>query len=236
MLRRGVQDDWNSLGHDQFLRKYAPIIEFFLLVVVTFLALFVPSIISLTWQTVALIVLVIIVPYVPLIKRISYGDWEAELETLVRSAEESVEKSNVARSNPGVGSRADNLETILNNQLEEDPKLALAKLRMEIEEVLKRFAEDRGYQASREYVRFWNVVDFLVENEDVMDRDLYTDIRNVREVANEAIHGGEVSQTTAKRIVRLGLRVLERIYYETNREVNPDPTMPVFAKPEEEVA
>lgn len=226
----GLRDDWNSLGKDQFLRKYAPLLEFILLFALVVIAIIKPSWVTITWQVVALIVLLLGTPYVPLIKRISYGDWEAELATLVETAEETVEGPEVSEEDSDVESRVSNLEEMLLRQLEEDPKVALAKLRMELEDVLREFALSRGFDHEREYIRFHEVLEFLRGNTEVMDRDLYGDIRKVREVANEAIHGGEISRSTARRIIQVGLRVLERIYYEADRPINTDPSVPAFSE------
>lgn len=226
----GIRSDWSDLEGDQFLRKYAPIAEFVFLFVLVVSALLFPDLVVLTWQLVALILLLVAIPYIPLIKRVSYGDWEAELETLVQSAEEAVEAADVSEEDSDVETRAAKLDEMLQRQLEEDPKVALAKLRIELEDVLKGFAIQRGFDQDQEYIRFHEVLEFLRANADVMDRDLYGDIRKVRDVANQAIHGGEIDRATARRIVQVGIRVLERIYYEADADINADPSVPAFSE------
>ena len=230
----GLWNDWKQLEADQFLRKYAPIVEFSLLFILISVAIVRPNLVELTWQVVALILLVSAIPYIPLIKRISYGEWDAELETLVQSAEATVEGVEKVDEDSDAEERRTNLEWALNRQLEEDPKMALAKLRMELENVLGKFAVQHGYNRNSEYVQFFEVADFLHDNAKVMDDDLYQDIHQVRKVANEAIHGGEVSRKTAQRIISIGLRVLERIYYEIETEINPDPSIPAFSTQQED--
>lgn len=228
----GIRSELSRLDGNQFLRKYAPVAEFVFLFVLVIADILYPYLVIITWQLVALITMLVVIPYIPLIKRVSYGDWEAKLETLVQSAELAVEAADVSEADTDVEKRASNLEEMLQRQLEEDPKVALAKLRMELEDVLKQFAVERGFDQDREYIRFHEVLEFLRDHADVMDRDLYQDIRRVREVANEAIHGGEVDRVTARRIVQVGIRVLERIYYEADTQVNTDPSVPAFSEQE----
>lgn len=224
-----IKSDWGRLEKDQVFRKYAPLAEFGLIFALVIFDLLFPNLVVITWQLIALIGLLVVIPYIPLIKKISYGEWEAEIETLVKSAEKTVEAAEVSEEDEDIEDRAANLEQMLQRQLEEDPKVALAKLRIELENVLKEFALQRGLEQNRDFIRFHEVLEFLRQNAEVMDRDLYGDIRRVRDVANEAIHGGEIDTATARRIVQVGLRVLERIYYEANAEINPDPSAPAFS-------
>lgn len=226
----GIRSDWSTLQADQFLRKYAPIFSFLYILSIVTLDLILPKGIILTWQLIALILLLVVIPFVPLIKRVSYGEWEAELETLVRSAEDTVEPADVTEEESDIEVRADNLEAMLERQLEEDSKVALAKLRIELEEVLRELARNRGFEPEEDYIPFHYALEFVQSYDGVIDQDLYDDILRVREVANEAIHGGEIDESTARRIIRVGIRVLERLYYEADRPVNPDPSSPAFSE------
>lgn len=51
-----------------------------------------PDLVVVTWQLVALIIILIAIPYVPLIKKVRYGDWEAELESLLVRAERTIDE------------------------------------------------------------------------------------------------------------------------------------------------
>lgn len=225
----GLWSAWNKSDKSQILRKYAPIFEFVFILSIVIADLICPSQIIITWQLVTLVALMIVTPYIPLIKKISYGDWEAELDTLVQEAEKTVKSPQSTDQRSDVNQRIENLEEMLIRQIEDDPKVGLAKLRIEIDDVLRKFAATRGLFTGEKGKNFSAILHFLKNNTEVMDSALYSDIDQVRTVATKAIHGEEVNKSTAERIIKVGLRVLERIYNEVERSIDPDPSKPAFS-------
>lgn len=68
-------------------RLLAPLIEFLGIFVLVILALRYPDSVQIDWQIVALIVLLLLVPFLPFISRVRYGEIEAELDTPSREEE-----------------------------------------------------------------------------------------------------------------------------------------------------
>lgn len=72
---------------NRYFRLLAPIIEFLGISTLIILALLFPDRVQVDWPIVALIVLVLLVPFLPFISRVRYGEIEAELETPSREDE-----------------------------------------------------------------------------------------------------------------------------------------------------
>lgn len=88
--------NWQNI--DGHLRKYGPLFQFVFLFSLVLADILFPDSVIITWHLVVLIVLLVVIPYVPLIKKIKYGDWEAELESLLVRAERTIDEPEIAES------------------------------------------------------------------------------------------------------------------------------------------
>lgn len=160
--------------------------------------------------TIALLVLILLSPYLSLIKRIRIGEFEAEIDRAqidkVENAVRSVEPhEKVALFRPSA------LEDQLLQLAETDPALALAKLRIEIEQRLRSLAD-----LSLESLQHKKVMSRLgirhlsriLLKEETLDRNAFDAIEATIDVLNKAVHGTKIESNEAIRVVDTGLTLL----------------------------
>lgn len=87
--------------------------------------------------------------------------------------------------------------------LGQDNSLALAKLRIDIERDLKRLASSVGIDETASRLGSRRLADELVKRQ-ALDPGAVTVLNDILSVANQAVHGKEVSTDTAAAIIRLG--------------------------------
>jgi len=140
--------------------------------------------------TILLIALLIFLPYIPLLSRIKFGDFEAEISH--EDVKKLGEKADEIPQAEGNESRKTEELTLL---AENDPTLALAKARIEIEKRVRTLAEvylkDTPPHLSLRYL-----VNQLGKN-DIIDHQLVSLLQDVVGVANQAIHGATIKKNDA---------------------------------------
>ncbi|WP_256394219.1 hypothetical protein [Natronoarchaeum rubrum] len=168
------------------------------------------------WQMIALIGMLVILPFFPLIKRVSYGEFEAELGEQVKETEKVVEESLPI---PEDVETSDYLPEGLAQKLYDLYDIshiaALAFLRTEIEVVLREIAQEEELSYNDEvYSRhtYRTIMDKII-SDDKLSKQTIAAIEDVRELANIAIHEKGVSEDEAKDILDIGITALERLYY-----------------------
>ncbi len=166
--------------------------------------------------TIILVLVVLMSPFISAIKKIKYGDFEAEINTKeVQKVEKEVEDQ-IEELSPvelkamrefAVFERIENLTN-------EDPILALAKLRIEIEKIITKIhalsnLESRSIQ---HYPLSKMIVD-LKKNE-IIPSKIFSPLREVVAICNRAIHGEEIRKEDAKTIIKTGLNLIKFLYSE----------------------
>lgn len=222
----GIRDDWEHMDEEMFLVKYGPYAAFFVVFVVLTIGFLLPFV-QITWPVVFLAILFVAVPYLPLLKYLVFEGKEEVMGSLLDEAEETVEIPQ-GQTEDDVEERLSNVESALYSQMADDPQIALLRLRVEIEDALTEIAYERGLQTKEEFVQFHEVMRFLKDNDDALPPVLYEDVMQVHSVTNRAVQAGRVSSNNANRIIRVGLRVLERLYLESEMPVNPEAEEPAF--------
>lgn len=198
------------LIEDTTLRKYSPFVLFLLILSIVLADLIWPFNIIVHWEMVALIVVLTILPFIPLIKYISYGNLEVNLGEQVKDAEESIEEDlpipeGVETSDylpEGIVEKIFSLYDISHTA-------ALAMLRTEIEVVLREIADEDDLDRPRSYGRLMNEITADAK----LTRETIHAIEEVRSLANIAIHEKGVTENEAREIIDLGITALERLYY-----------------------
>lgn len=102
--------------------------------------------------------------------------------------------------------------------LTDDPTLALAKLRIDIERELRRIAFEHKLKIDRR----WASVSFIVsrlQKEEVLDPLLIATIKNILPVCNDAIHGAEVTLQLARAVLNVGASLVA-VLRATNIQAN----------------
>jgi hypothetical protein len=89
-----------------------------------------------------------------------------------------------------------------------DNALAAAKLRMELESELRRIAFEHGITFERRLFSLNQLIDRLVERE-VLSYPVQAALRDIMPICNRAIHGENLTNEDALRVVRVGNQLLD---------------------------
>lgn len=158
--------------------------------------------------TLALLGLLLVIPLAELIRKIKVGEFEAEIggdEVARAQAKAAVELPPAPEATIGM------FEERVRELLRDDPPLALAKVRIEVEKALKIL-----YSATAESEPDWRrlslggLVDELVRKE-VLSRPLASVLRDVITLANRAVHGESVEPAATKQLALLGVRLVREL-------------------------
>jgi hypothetical protein len=97
----------------------------------------------------------------------------------------------------------------------QDPVLALAKLRIDLERELRRIAFEYDVFIEPRRMSIGSMLKALAER-DILDRNVVAAIRDVLPACNLAIHGGDVTPQLASGVINIGeelLRILETVRF-----------------------
>jgi hypothetical protein len=160
------------------------------------------------WITLALLGIMLAIPLVDLVRKVKWGDFEAEI------GREEVERAQARVSvevGPGAPGVEGEYEQRLMELLSEDPRLALARVRMDIEESLKRLDEAAiGDSEDLRRLSLGRIVDRLVRAE-TLTPAVAGALREVIALANRAVHGEYVNPAIAEDLAMLGARLVEEL-------------------------
>lgn len=159
--------------------------------------------------TVLLLLILILLPFMPFVKKIKYGEFEAEITPEeVRKIEKKAEKIPEKKQKKLTSEK----ENIFKDLVDTDPSLALAKARIEIEKRIRYLSQIYLKEKDNNKFSLTGVVRDLSE-EDVIDETLEGILVDVISVANRAIHGEFVSKDDAKRLVGISEKIIEELEY-----------------------
>ncbi len=134
--------------------------------------------------TLALLGFLLVIPLLDLIRKIKLGDFEAEIgkaEVSKAQAKAAVELS------PPTEEELDISEKQVRELLRSDPRLAMAKIRIELEEALKRlYAAAIGSEPDLRRMSLNRLVDILVQRQ-VLKGPVASSVRDVIALANRAV-------------------------------------------------
>lgn len=155
-------------------------------------------------------VLVLLTPFASHIKKIKWGDFEAELEKDIKKLEEKVEE---VKPDQKISKRTDNLASELHELAEKNGVLAFAKLRIEIEVRLKRlftFSERETIYGIRTMVQ-------TLAATGVIDNRVRNMILEITSILNRVVHGEVPTETKIDIVLDIGVKIinkLDNIFYE----------------------
>ena len=162
--------------------------------------------------SILLLLIILISPFISTIKRIKYGDFEAEIdpkeiEKIKANSEYLVETPNNDEDRrPEIYDATDSIYELA----ESDPVIALAKIRIELEKLLGRLARTNAIDVSRPTLG--RLVREL-SNQEYITRQMGKSLSEVISICNRAIHGELISDKSAKTIVNLGVELIEEIFW-----------------------
>ncbi|MFA5080515.1 MAG: hypothetical protein WC472_02725 [Candidatus Paceibacterota bacterium] len=161
------------------------------------------------YTTVFLVLILVLSPYFSLIKKIKIGEFEAEISG--KEIKVIEEKSDNLIFKEGNQIKNDKMFEDLHALAENDIKLALAKVRMEIEDRIK-FLEEVYLKEGFKKTGLKRAIEMLIRK-NVIDSSLGALLNDVVTVANRAIHGEYVSEENAFKIIDLAIKVMSELDY-----------------------
>ena len=199
---------------DTFFKKYLPKIVFFGILGLLLLHIFkLDSFITIDNTSILLVVLLLLAPFASSLRKIKWGDLEAEIEpSEVKEVQEEIKQLPKPEKEESHYGEVNYVSNEINSILESDHILALAKLRMELERLLNRIL----ILNKKEYPKRAGIdhIIMILEKENLISRFYINPIREVVRLCNRAIHGEEVRKKDAFTIVEMGLDLFEDLYSE----------------------
>jgi hypothetical protein len=144
----------------------------------------------------------------PDVKKIKFGDFEAEIDIdEIRKIKSETEKTlNESQENrdesPEIYATSDAIKALA----ESDPVIALAKIRIELEKLLGRLA--RFNSIAVKGFALGALVNQLT-NQEIVSHDIGKALREVIALCNRAIHGEAISEEGARTIIGVGVELLQ---------------------------
>lgn len=164
-------------------------------------------------NTLILLIILIIISLLPNIKKIKFGDFEAErfsndVEQFDIQAEKVKKDKDELSDDSNEIIPKTKIEEDINQLLGTNHIMALVKLRMELERVVTKV-----YKA---YVRSLNEVSLMkkintLEQKEIIDNEISSLLFDVIKICNQAVHAQEVSKDEAETIVDHGLWLLKQL-------------------------
>jgi len=158
--------------------------------------------------TLALLGLLLLIPFADFIRKIKLGEFEAEIgkEEIAK-----IQAKAAAELPPSAKEEFVISEKEIRDLLSTDPRLALAKIRIELEEALKRlYLASVDSQPDLRLLSLGRLVDGLVQRE-VLRGSVASALRDVISLANRAIHGERVEPAAAEDLALLGTRLVNEL-------------------------
>tara|TARA_B110000967_G_scaffold207113_1_gene255657 strand:- start:107 stop:772 length:666 start_codon:yes stop_codon:yes gene_type:complete len=204
----------------KFLKIY-----FIALIVITLLLLVVHTftICGLIVDNISIFLLIImaLLPFVTVIKKFKWGDFEAEIGSdEIKDIKDSVDKT-IAKEKPKEKELASkSIEGYTQEEVQEvveylidladiDPVLAIAKLRVELEKLIRGIYLHHGGEDKRSR-SIGYMTNFLIKKDDFDSEELES-ARKIIDVSNRVLHGEKIDKREAKIMVFSAVKLLNYI-------------------------
>ena len=162
--------------------------------------------------SILLLAIMLVSPFIAAVKKNKFGDFEAEIDI----AEIRKIKSEVKKTLTETQENNEELHEIyatsdaIRSLAEQDPIIALAKIRIELEKVLGRLARFNSIKIKG--FALGALVNQLA-NQEILSPDLGRSLREVISICNRAIHGEIISGEGAIEIIDVGVELLEKLHW-----------------------
>lgn len=160
-----------------------------------------------------LIVLLFISPLIPFLKKIKWGELEAEISREeIEQTKKKVEK--IAKPEDIPTNRIiDHIAKDIYSTFEADYIMGLVKLRIEIEKLLKKIIGIEKVRIGNKPFGVDHLLD-IVRDEKLVDMSYIEPLAKIIRLSDRAVHGENVEQDTALSIVDTALDLLKALYFE----------------------
>lgn len=160
--------------------------------------------------TLTLIFLSFIPWLAPLFKSLEFpGGWKIKFQDLQKTKEKADEAGLLASQDEVNASREYTFQTIIYD----DPNLALAGLRIEIEKRLKLIAESKGIHIRNESL---GMLMKRLSNEEILSGQEYMVLMDMTGLLNSAVHGASVDRKAVDWAMEVGPRLLKSLEEKIN--------------------
>jgi hypothetical protein len=161
--------------------------------------------------TLALVGILFVVPFLESVKKIRFGQFEAEIAPKEIAAVVTKASSDLPASQPEGATENLKPSPIL-DLVRQDPQMGLAKLRIDIEHALRALHKiGTSGGASKRIPSLSRIVNDL-ERSGNLSRDVAASLKDVLSIANRAVHGEFVTPESAEMLSSLGVRLLEELW------------------------
>ena len=154
----------------------------------------------------------LISPFIAAVKKIKFGEFEAEIDTkeiqrIKSDAQKNLDlKHTEKEQKPEIFATTESIKELAKS----DSVIALAKIRIELEKVLGRLAKLTSIEV-KSYA-LGSLVNKL-SNQEIITPEIGKALREVIGICNRAIHGESISNEGAETIIELGVELLEDLYW-----------------------
>lgn len=177
--------------------------------------------------TLALVGILFVIPFFESIKKIRFGEFEAEIAQKEVAAIVAKASSDLPASLPEGVPNNFKSSSIL-NLVRQDPQMGLAKLRIDIEQALRAIHRIKAPgETSKRMPPLSRIINDLERSGD-LSRDVAASLKEVLSIANRAVHGEFVKTESAEMLSLLGVRLIEELWGIYKDKVSdPSKSMPI---------
>lgn len=195
--------------------KHLPLAILIVVIILLLLHIFDVGNLNIDNTTILLIIILLLVPFSGSLRKIKFGEFEAEIDAAEVKKIESEVKELPAEEVPAPYEINETIDSIF-SVFDDDHVLALAKLRIELEKIVFKIllTSDEGEEKK---VSLSTAIRFLVKKE-LVSQQIIAPLQDVIAICNRAIHGEEVKKETAESIINIGIDLLKKLhgsFYET---------------------
>jgi hypothetical protein len=202
------------------IKKYGWIVSFGLAIIMLIFHSFSLFEVTIDSTSIMLLIIVLISPHVASFTKVKYGDFEAEISRKeVEAIRDETPLPSRVPSEYSEHDRSNELDASINSiksLAKTDYILALAKLRMELEKVIRRYHRLAIKQDSSNPIR-------VLLNELAADKKielpLLKSINDIVAVCNRAIHGEVITQSNANIVLESGTTILDDLFWDLEFKV-----------------
>lgn len=176
------------------------------------------SSISVDSTSILLLIITLISPFIVSIRKIKYGDFEAEIdpEEVQKIKADADKNTNLSEDTddrkPDIFVATESIRDLASS----DPIIALAKIRIELEKILNKLTRVAGVEVKG--IALGMLVKTL-SNHEIISPSIGKSLTEVIGICNRAIHGEAISEDSANTIVSLGIDLIEEIYWTVQEQI-----------------
>lgn len=164
--------------------------------------------------SIILLLVIFLSPLLSAIRKIRFGDFEAEIDPKeIQRIKDEVSTSLPEAVQPREPvSEVHNEVSNIMQLVESDAVIALAKLRIELEKVLKKLYRLTHKQEPKRKAKPIGQLVHELSTKEILPQELLGSLRNVITICNRAVHGEEIRQEDARSIVEIGTLIIASLY------------------------